>query len=90
MNKEKYIKKLSEELNCDYECANKISNIIEDNFLLGKRNKEKIINQFIDELNINVEEANLIYNVSSSIISKEIKNKFKHPFRNLDKEYLNL
>ena len=29
MNKEKYIKKLSEELNCDYEYASKISNILE-------------------------------------------------------------
>ena len=85
MNKEKYIKKLSEELNCDYEYASKISSILEDNFLIGKRNKEKIINQFMIELNINVEEANLIYNRSSSIISNEIKNKLKHPFRSLDK-----
>ena len=39
----------------------------------------------MSELNISIEEANLIYNVSSYIISNEIKNKLKHPFRNLDK-----
>lgn len=85
MNKTKYIEKLSKELNCDLKYAGKISDILEDNFLLGKKNKEKIINSFINELNINVDEANKIYNISISIIAKEIKNKIRHPLKKYDK-----
>lgn len=89
MNKQKYIEKLSKELNCDFEYASKISDILENNFLFGKKSKEKIINNFINELNVNIDEANNIYNISSSIIAKEVKNKLKHPFKNLDKEQKN-
>lgn len=86
MNKEKYILTLKEELKCDYEYAGKICSILENNFLLGKKNREKIINEFISELNIYIDKANNIYDISISIIEKEIKNKIKHPFKNLDKK----
>lgn len=84
MNKEKYIKELCKELNCDNEYARKISDSLEENFIIGKNNKENIINHLIEELKIGLEEADNIYNVSSSIIVKEIKNKIIHPFKNLD------
>lgn len=86
MSKRKYIKELSKELNCNFEYANKISDILEDNFLLGKKNKDKIINMFIREFNISIDEANKIYDISYSVIMKEIGNKLIHPFKNLDKE----
>ena len=85
MDKEKFVNVLSEKLNCDVEYAGKISDLLEDNFLIGKKNKEKTIKHFMEELNISEEEADNIYNVSSSIIATEIKNKIKHPFRDLDK-----
>ena len=68
-------------INCT-EYATKIANLLEDNFIIGKKNKEKTINHLIEELNISEEEADNIYNVSSSIIVGEIKNKLKHPFKN--------
>jgi hypothetical protein len=86
MNKVEFIKELSCKLNCDIEYAYIISDLLENNFLLGKKNKKKLINHFISELDISLEEANNIYNVASSIIFREVKNKLKHPFKNLDKE----
>lgn len=85
MDKEKFINELAKKLNCDIEYARKVSDLLEDNFIIGKKNKEKTINHLIEELNINEEEADNIYNVSSSIIVGGIKDKLKHPFKDLDK-----
>lgn len=84
MNKEKFVEELSKQLNCDVEYSKKINNCLEDNFIIGKKNKEKTINTLINELNITLEEAENIYNVSMGIITGEIKNKIKHPFKDLD------
>ena len=85
MKKRKYIEELSKELNCEYEYANKISDILEDNFLLGKKNKDKIINSFVREFDISIDEANKICDISYSIIMMGIKSKLMHPFKNLNK-----
>ena len=63
-----------------------INDSLEENFLFGKNNKTKTINTLMNNLNCNEEEANHIYDIASSIIVREIKNKIKHPFRNLDKK----
>lgn len=86
MNKEKFVEELSKQLNCDVEYGRKVSDFLEDNFIIGKKNKEKTIITLINELNISEEEAENIYNVSMGIITSEIKNKIKHPFKDLDKE----
>lgn len=39
MNKNSYIKKISEHLCCDIEYATKIVNILDDNFFISKRSK---------------------------------------------------
>lgn len=81
MNKRGYIERLKKELNMDEEKVITIESIMEDSFIIGKKNKETKINKLIEVLNINGEEANHIYEVASSIIAEEIKNKIKHPFR---------
>ena len=47
MNKNSYIKKISEHLCCDIEYAIKIVNILDDNFFISKRSKDKIIKELI-------------------------------------------
>ena len=81
MDKEKYINELASKLNFDKDYARKVADLLDDNFVIGKRNKEKTIKHLIEELNISEEEADNIYNVSSSIVFNEIKDKIKHPFR---------
>lgn len=86
MNKSDVIEKLKQELNYSEDQCVLINNIVEDTFLIGKKNKEKMIERFINELNIDELEANNIYEVFMSIIGNGIKDKLKHPFRNLDKK----
>ena len=85
MNKIEFIEKLEKKLNYDKNTCEKINNIIENTFLVGKKNKEKMINSFIEELNIKYSEAEKIYETVMEIISNNLKEKIKHPFKNLDK-----
>lgn len=81
MNKTEFIKELSNKTGYNKDMCLQINNIIEDTFLIGKKNKEKMVNDFKNKLNINEEEANKIYETAMNIISSEIKNKLKHPFK---------
>lgn len=81
MNKTDFIKELSNKLGYNEEKCLQINNIIEDTFLIGKNNKEKMINDLKSKLNITEDEANKIYETAMNIISLEIKNKLKHPFK---------
>lgn len=44
-----------------------------------------MISRFIEELNVSEIEANRIYEIAMKIISNSIKNKIKHPFKDLNK-----
>ena len=81
MNKTGFIKELENKLNYDNNKCTIINSVLEDNFIFGKKNKIKIINGFMEKLNIEEEEANNIYNVCNEIMTTQIKNKIKHPFR---------
>lgn len=85
MNKHGFIEELVKQTGYEKEKCIIISDSLEDNFLFGKNNKMKTINTLMNNLNCNEEEANRIYNITSSIITKAIKDKIKHPFRNMDK-----
>lgn len=85
MNKQGFIEELSKQTGYDKEKCIIISNSLEDNFLFGKNNKKKTIKTLMNNLNCSEEEANHIYEKTSSIIIKEIKNKIKHPFKDMDK-----
>ena len=85
MNKKDFIEILKNKLNYDEEKCVKINSIVEDTFLIGKKNKDKMIERFINEIDISNEEANKIYEIVMNILTNNIKDKLKHPFKDLDK-----
>lgn len=84
MNRTEFIKELSEKLNLSENKAKEINKILESNLLIGKKNKDKIISELKDKLKLNEKDADKIYNEISKIITKEIKNKLKNPFKSKD------
>lgn len=84
MNKEEFINALSEKINYSIEDTTRINSILEDNFIISKKNKQKIIDSLMNEFSINEEEADKIYNASVELITKQIKNKLRHPFKSKD------
>ncbi len=80
MNKKKFIEKLETELGYNHDKCILINDILEENFIISKKNKEKIIEDLKEKLNIDDNEADNIYNISVSIITTALKNKIKHPF----------
>ncbi len=85
MNKQEIIEKIKKELNYDEEKCIKINKIIEETFLIGKKNKEKMIERFIEEINVDKEEANKVYETFMNIIKEGLKDKIRNPFKDLDK-----
>lgn len=83
MNKIKFINKLKSETAYTEESCILINKTLERNCIIGKRNKQKIIDELILK-NFTEDEAENIYDISINIIINEIKNKLKHPFKNLD------
>ena len=84
MNKSEFIKELSKQTGYDEEKCNLINSIIEDTFIIGKKNKEKMIEKFKSSLDLNENESEKLYETVMSIVGTEIKNKLKHPFRSQD------
>ena len=84
MNKSEFIKELSKQIGYNEERCKKINDIIEDTFLIGKKNKEKMIASFIEKLGIDENEANQIYESAMQIIGNGVKDKLKHPFKSQD------
>ena len=81
MNKRGFIKKIQSELNCDLSYATMVNDVMEEYFIIGKKNKEKTIDELEKTLQIEYTEAEHIYEVCSNIIKTAIKDKIKHPFR---------
>ena len=84
MNKSEFIKELSKQTGYDEEKCNVINSIVEDTFIIGKKNKDKMIEKFEEQIKLDENEANKLYETVMSIIGGEIKNKLKHPFKSLD------
>ena len=84
MKKKEYIEKLVEETGYDEGKCIIINSILEDHFIVGKKNKEKIQNDFKDKLNINDKEAEELYNKAVKILGNGLKEKIKHPFKSKD------
>lgn len=85
MNKNEFIKELSKQTGYNEEKCILINKVIENYFIFGKRNKEKIIQDLQVKASLSEDDAENIYDISIKIITGEIKNKLKHPFKNLDK-----
>ena len=84
MNKSEFIKELSKQTGYDEEKCIVINSIVEDTFIIGKKNKDKMIEKFEEQISLDENEANKLYETIMSIISSEIKNKLKHPFKSKD------
>lgn len=80
MNKTKFIEELINQTGYEKEKCEKINDILENTFFVGKKNKELIIEKLINEINITETEADKIYNIIFDIITKSLKEKIKHPF----------
>ena len=83
MNKSEFIKRLKEETNYSEDKCALVNNILENNFIFGKKNKQKIIDELIQK-KFTEDEAENIYDISINIIITEIKNKIKHPFKSIN------
>lgn len=84
MNKSGFIDELSKQTGYDSEKCTVINSIVEDTFIIGKKNKEKMIERFKAELNFNDDEANRVYEIAMNILGSGVINKLKHPFGNQD------
>lgn len=80
MNKKDVIKKLGEVTNLSEEKCIIINDILEEHFIIGKKNKEKIISDISEKLETTREESENIYELAMTIIGSGIKDKLKHPF----------
>ena len=81
MNKTDFLISLKEKTGLSEEDCLKVNDVVDETFIIGKKNKEKMINAFKEKLNIDAAKANEIYEVTMSIISSAIKNKIRHPFK---------
>ena len=84
MNKSEFIKELSKQTGKDEEKCIVINSIVEDTFIIGKKNKDKMIEKFEEQISLDENEANKLYETVISIIGSELKNKLKHPFKSQD------
>ena len=84
MNKRGFIEQLIKETGLSEEKCIIINDCIEEYFIIGKNNKEKTINLLMGKLDFDYDKADEIYNIASKIITTNIKNKIKHPFKSQD------
>lgn len=84
MNKNEFIKELSKKTGYDEEKCALINNVIEDYFIFGRKNKDKIIQDLQVKASLSEDDAENVYDISINIITGEIKNKLKHPFKEQD------
>ena len=84
MNKAGFLKQLQEKTNLSEKDTLVVSSILDDYFVFGKKNKDKIVSAIKEKLNVTDERADEIYNITMSIISSNIKDKIKHPFKSKD------
>lgn len=81
MNKTGFIKELSKQTGYDEEKCILINSIIENYFIFGRKNKDKIIKNLQVKASLNEDDAENVYDISIKIITGEIKNRLKHPFK---------
>lgn len=80
MNKERFVKELMDKTNYSMEQCEKVNEILESHFIIGKNQKNKILTDF-ENLGFSREESDNLYNICVSILGNNLKNKLKHPFK---------
>lgn len=81
MNKIGFINELSKQMGYTEEKCTLINNVIESYFIFGRKNKEKIIKDLQIKASLSEDDAENVYDITMKIITEEIKNKLKHPFK---------
>lgn len=84
MNKTYFLEQLKEETKLSEKDVLALSSILDDHFVFGKKNKDKIVSDIKEKLEVSNERAEEIYNITMSIISSNLKDKLKHPFKSQD------
>ena len=84
MNKTYFLEQLKEETDLSEKDVLALSSILDDHFVFGKKNKDKIVSDIKEKLEVSNERAEEIYNITMSIISSNLKDKLKHPFKSQD------
>lgn len=84
MNKRGFIKELSKQTGYDEEKCILINSVMENYFIFGRKNKEKIIKELQIRASLNEDDSENVYDISMKIITEEIKNKIRHPFKSQD------
>ena len=82
MNKNGFIKELSKQSGYDEEKCILINNVIENYYIFGRKNKDNIIKDLQTKARLNEDDSENVYDIWVNIITEEIKNKLKHPFKN--------
>lgn len=82
MNKTGFIKELSKQTGYDEEKCILINDIMENYFIFERKNKDKIIKDLQIKAGLNEDDSENVYDIAMKIITEEIKNKLKHPFKN--------
>ncbi len=81
MNKNEFIKELSKQTGYDEERCTLINNVIENYFIFRKKNREKIIKDLQSTVKLSEDDAENVYDIAMRIITEEMKNKLRHPFK---------
>lgn len=84
MNKNEFIKELSKQTGYNEEKCILINNVIENYFIFGRKNKDKIIKDLQNKVSLSEDDSENVYDITMKIITSEIKNKLKHPFKSQD------
>lgn len=84
MNKKGFINEISNQTGYDEKRCILINDIIENYFIFRKKNKEKIIKELQIKANLSEDDSENVYDIYIKIITEEIKNKLKHPFKSQD------
>lgn len=84
MNKTEVIAALVEQTGYDEATCEKINEILERHFIIGKNNKEKTIADFASELELDQDEAEKLYETAMGIVGGGVVDKLKHPFGGRD------
>lgn len=82
MNKNGFIKELSKQTGYDEEKCILINDVIENYFIFGRKNKDKILKDLQIKVGLNEDDSENVYDIAMRILTGEMKNKLKHPFKN--------
>lgn len=84
MNKKYFLKQLEEKTNLSEKDTLVVSEVLDEYFVFGKKNKDKIVSAIKEKLSVDDNQADEIYNIAMNIITSNVKEKLKHPFRSQD------